>query len=50
MKMATGSGKTTVMATSAKLADLSMTVEARDIEHAADIHKTLQAAGFKLKA
>ena len=36
--------------TSAKLADLGMTVEARDAEHAAEIRKTLQAAGFKLKA
>jgi threonine dehydratase len=35
--------------TSAKLADLGMTVEARDAEHAAEIRKTLQAAGFKLK-
>jgi len=36
--------------TSAKLADLGMTVEARDAEHASEIRKTLQAAGFKLKA
>ena len=36
--------------TSAKLADLGMTVEARDAEHAAEIRKVLQAAGFKLKA
>ena len=36
--------------TSAKLADLGMTVEARDAEHAAEIRKTLKAAGFKLKA
>jgi threonine dehydratase len=36
--------------TSAKLADLGMTVEARDAEHAAEIRKTLEAAGFKLKA
>jgi len=36
--------------TSAKLADLGMTVEARDAEHAVEIRKTLQAAGFKLKA
>jgi hypothetical protein len=35
--------------TSAKLADLGMTVEARDAEHPADIRKTLEAAGFKLK-
>ncbi|MDE1938727.1 MAG: threonine ammonia-lyase [Alphaproteobacteria bacterium] len=35
--------------TSAKLADLGMTVEARDAEHAAEIRRTLQAAGFKLK-
>jgi len=35
--------------TSAKLADLGMTVEARDAEHAAEIRKTLEAAGFKLK-
>jgi threonine dehydratase len=36
--------------TSAKLADLGMTVEARDTEHAAEIRKALEAAGFKLKA
>ena len=36
--------------TSAKLADLGMTVEARDAEHATEIRKVLQAAGFKLKA
>ncbi|MDE2134807.1 MAG: threonine ammonia-lyase [Alphaproteobacteria bacterium] len=36
--------------TSAKLADLGMTVEARDAGHAADIRKALEAAGFKLKA
>jgi threonine dehydratase len=36
--------------TSAKLADLGMTVEARDAEHAADIRKTLEKAGFSLKA
>ena len=36
--------------TSAKLADLGMTVEARDAEHAAEIRKTLETAGFKLKA
>jgi threonine dehydratase len=35
--------------TSAKLADLGMTVEARDAEHAAEIRKTLEAAGFILK-
>ncbi len=35
--------------TSAKLADLGMTVEARDAEHAAEIRKTLEKAGFKLK-
>jgi threonine dehydratase len=35
--------------TSAKLADLGMTVEARDAEHAAEIRKTLEGAGFKLK-
>ena len=35
--------------TSAKLADLGMTVEARDAEHAAEIRKVLQEAGFKLK-
>ncbi len=35
--------------TSAKLADLGMTVEARDAEHAAEIRKTLERAGFKLK-
>jgi threonine dehydratase len=35
--------------TSAKLADLGMTVEARDAEHAEEIKKALQAAGFKLK-
>ena len=36
--------------TSAKLADLGMTIEARDAEHAADIRKALTDAGFKLKA
>jgi threonine dehydratase len=36
--------------TSAKLADLGMTVEARDAEHAAEIRKALETAGFKLKA
>ena len=36
--------------TSAKLADLGMTVEARDAAHAADIRKALENAGFKLKA
>ena len=36
--------------TSAKLADLGMTVEARDAEHAAEIRKVLKKAGFKLKA
>jgi threonine dehydratase len=36
--------------TSAKLADLGMTVEARDAAHAADIRKALESAGFKLKA
>jgi threonine dehydratase len=36
--------------TSAKLADLGMTVEARDAEHAAEIRKTLKKAGFKLKS
>ncbi|MGA7713673.1 MAG: threonine ammonia-lyase [Rhizomicrobium sp.] len=35
--------------TSAKLADLGMTVEARDAEHAAEIRQTLERAGFKLK-
>jgi threonine dehydratase len=35
--------------TSAKLADLGMTVEARDAEHAAEIRKVLKKAGFKLK-
>jgi len=36
--------------TSAKLADLGMTVEARDAGHAAEIRRTLEGAGFKLKA
>jgi hypothetical protein len=36
--------------TSAKLADLGMTVEARDAEHVIEIRKTLEAAGFRLKA
>jgi threonine dehydratase len=35
--------------TSAKLADLGMTVETRDAEHAAEIKKRLEGAGFKLK-
>lgn len=35
--------------TSAKLAHLGMTVETRDAEHAAEIKKRLEAAGFKLK-
>jgi threonine dehydratase len=35
--------------TSAKLAHLGMTVEARDAEHAAEIRKTLETAGFKLE-
>jgi threonine dehydratase len=35
--------------TSAKLADLGMTVEARDADHAAEIRKALEDAGFKLK-
>jgi len=35
--------------TSAKLAHLGMTVEARDGEHAAEIRKTLEDAGFKLE-
>ncbi len=35
--------------TSAKLAHLGMTVEARDAEHAAEIRKTLEIAGFKLE-
>jgi threonine dehydratase len=35
--------------TSAKLADLGMTVEARDAEHAAEIRARLESAGFKLK-
>ena len=35
--------------TSAKLADLSMTVEARDAEHAEAIRAKLESAGFKLK-
>ena len=34
--------------TSAKLAHLGMTVEARDAEHAVEIRKTLEDAGFKL--
>ncbi|HEY0283157.1 MAG TPA: threonine ammonia-lyase [Rhizomicrobium sp.] len=36
--------------TSAKLADLGMTVEARDADHAEEIKAKLEAAGFKLKA
>jgi threonine dehydratase len=36
--------------TSAKLADLGMTIEARDAEHAGEIRRSLEAAGFKLKA
>ena len=35
--------------TSAKLAHLGMTVEARDAEHARDIRQALNDAGFKLK-
>ncbi len=35
--------------TSAKLADLGMTVEARDAAHAAEIRACLEQAGFKLK-
>ncbi|MGA7673925.1 MAG: threonine ammonia-lyase [Rhizomicrobium sp.] len=35
--------------TSAKLAHLGMTVEARDADHASEIRKTLKKAGFKLK-
>ncbi len=35
--------------TSAKLADLGMTVEARDAEHAKEIRARLEGAGFKLK-
>ncbi len=35
--------------TSAKLADLGMTVEARDAEHAEEIKAALTNAGFKLK-
>lgn len=35
---------------SAKLADLGMTVEARDARHADEIRATLSTAGFKLKA
>jgi threonine dehydratase len=35
--------------TSAKLADLGLTVEARDAAHADEIRAKLQAAGFKLK-
>jgi len=35
--------------TSAKLADLGLTVEARDADHASDIRKALEKAGFKLK-
>jgi threonine dehydratase len=35
--------------TSAKLAHLGMTVEARDAEHAEEIRKTLRNAGFKLE-
>jgi threonine dehydratase len=36
--------------TSAKSADLGMTIEARDAEHAADIQRTLEAAGFVLRS
>jgi threonine dehydratase len=36
--------------TSAKLADLGMTIEARDAEHADEIKRALIEAGFKLKA
>jgi len=36
--------------TSAKLAHLGMTVEARDAEHAREIRQVLNDAGFKLKA
>jgi threonine dehydratase len=36
--------------TSAKLADLGMTIEARDSDHADEIKGALTAAGFKLKA
>ena len=35
--------------TSAKLAHLGMTVEARDADHAGEIRKVLKKAGFKLK-
>jgi threonine dehydratase len=35
---------------SAKLTDLGMTIEARDAGHAAEIRKTLQDAGFKIRA
>lgn len=35
--------------TSAKLADLGITVEARDIKHANEIRHALQEAGFRLK-
>jgi threonine dehydratase len=35
--------------TSAKLAGLGLTVEARDAEHAEEIRKVLEKAGFKLK-
>ena len=35
--------------TSAKLADLGMTIEARDAEHADEIKRALTGAGFKLK-
>jgi threonine dehydratase len=35
--------------TSAKLAHLGMTVEARDAEHAEAIKAKLESAGFKLK-
>ena len=35
---------------SAKLADLGMTIEARDAAHAAEIRQALQDAGFKIRA
>ncbi len=36
--------------TSAKLADLGMTIEARDAAHAAEIRKLLESAGFTIRA
>ena len=35
---------------SAKLTDLGMTIEARDVAHAAEIRQKLQDAGFTIRA